>query len=92
MDEGKEPEQRQARAQVLTAKKVESTQAVLWMQMRRDAQVAAFVDSTSRTLEVCGPTRQVLALTLYMSGGRSEEAKGRRVPGDLTQTCKGSGG
>ena len=51
--------ERQAKAQVLTARKVEPKQAVLWMQMQRDAQVAACVDSTSRTVEVWGPTRQV---------------------------------
>ena len=36
------------------------------MQMQRDAQVAACVDSTSRTVEVWGPTRQVLAMALYV--------------------------
>ena len=36
------------------------------MQMQRDAQVAARVDSTSRTVEVWGPTRQVLAMALYV--------------------------
>ena len=58
--------ERQAKAQVLTARKVGPKQAVLWMQMQRDAQVAACVDSTSRTVEVWGPTRQVLALALYV--------------------------
>ena len=58
--------ERQAKAQVLTARKVEPKQAVLWMQMQRDAQVAACVDSTSRTVEMWGPTRQVLALALYV--------------------------
>ena len=57
---------RQAKAQVLTARKVEPKQAVLWMQMQRDAQVVACVDSTGRTVEVWGPTRQVLALALYV--------------------------
>ena len=36
------------------------------MQMQRDAQVAACADSTSRTMEVWGPTRQVLAMALYV--------------------------
>ena len=36
------------------------------MQMQRDAQLAACVDSTSRTVGVWGPTRQVLALALYV--------------------------
>ena len=36
------------------------------MQMQRDAQVAACVDSTSRTVEVLEPTRQVLAMALYV--------------------------
>ena len=58
--------ERQAKAQVLTSRKVEPKQAPLWMQMQRDAQVAASVDSTSRTSEVWGPTRQVLALALYV--------------------------
>ena len=49
---------------MLTARKVEPKQAELWMQMQRDAQVAACVDSTSRTVEVWGPRRQVLALPL----------------------------
>ena len=53
--------ERQAKAQVLTARKVEPKQAVLWMQMQRDAQVAACADSTSTTVEVWGPTRQILA-------------------------------
>ena len=49
------------------------------MQMQRDAQVAACVDSTSRTVEVWGPTRQVLAMALYVgetvrrSGGMAGE-------------------
>ena len=64
--EDEEAGERQAKAQVLTARKVEPKQAVLWMQMWRDAQVAACVDSTSRTLEVWGPTRQVLTLALYV--------------------------
>ena len=34
--------------------------------MQRDAQVAACVDSTSRTVEVWGPKRQVLAMALYV--------------------------
>ena len=66
MGGNEEAGERQAKAQVLTARKVESRQAVLWMQMQRDAQVAACVDSTSRTVEVWGPTRQVLALALYV--------------------------
>ena len=49
---------------MLTARKVEPKQAVLWMQMQWDAQVAASVDSRSRTVEVWGSTRQVLALAL----------------------------
>ena len=64
--EEEEAGERQAKAQNLTAKKVEPKQAVLWMQMQRDAQVAACVDSTSRTVEVWGPTRQVLAMALYV--------------------------
>ena len=63
--EDEEAGERQAKAQVLTARKVEPKQAMLWMQMQRDAQVAACVDSTSRMMEVWGPTRQVLALALY---------------------------
>ena len=58
--------ERQAKAQILTARKVEPKQAMLWMQMQRDAQVAACVDSTSRTVEVWGPTRQVVAMALYV--------------------------
>ena len=64
--EDEEAAERQAKAEVLTAGKVEPKQAVLWMQMQRDAQVAACVDSTSRTVKVWGPTRQVLALALYV--------------------------
>ena len=63
---GAEADERQAKAQVLTARKVEPKQAVMWMQMQWDAQVAACVDSTSRTVEVWWPTRQVLALALYV--------------------------
>ena len=66
VEEGAEAGERQAKAQVLTARKVEPKQAVLWMQMQRDAQVAACGDSTSRTVEVWGPTRQVLAMALYV--------------------------
>ena len=47
-EEGAEADERQAKAQVLTARQVEPKQAVLWMQMQRDAQLAACVDSTSR--------------------------------------------
>ena len=42
------------------------SQSRRWMQMQRDAQVAACVDSMSRTVEVWGPTRQVLAMALYV--------------------------
>ena len=58
--------ERQAKAQVLTARKVEPQQAVLWMQIGRDAQVAACLDSTSRTVEVWGPARQILAMARYV--------------------------
>ena len=64
--EDEEAGERQAKAQVLTARKVKPKQAVLWMQMQGDAQVAACVDSTSRRVEVWGPTRQVLALALHV--------------------------
>ena len=66
MGEDEEAGEGQAKAQVLTARKVEPKQAVLWMPMQRDAQVAACVDSTSRTVEVWQPTRQVLAMALYV--------------------------
>ena len=66
LEEGAEADERHARAQVLTARKVEPKQAVLWMEMQREAQVAACLDSTSRTVEVWGPTRQPLALALYV--------------------------
>ena len=52
--EDAEADERQAKAQVLTARKVEPKQAVLWMQMQLNAQVAACVDSTSRTVELWG--------------------------------------
>ena len=64
--EEEEAGERQAKAQILTARRPGPKQAVLWMQMQRDAQVAAFVDSTSRTMEVWGPTRQVFAMALYV--------------------------
>ena len=51
---------------MLTARKVEPKHAVLWMQMQQDAQVAVCVDSTSRTVEVSGLTRHVLAPALYV--------------------------
>ena len=66
MEEDTEAGERQAKAQVLTARKVEPKQAVLWMQMQRNAQVAACVDIRSRTVEVWGPTGQVLSLALYV--------------------------
>ena len=62
-----EADERQAKAQVLTARKVEPKQAVVCMQMQRDTQVAACVDSTSRTVDVWGPTRQMLALAPYVA-------------------------
>ena len=64
--EDEEAGEGQAKAQVLKARKVEPKQAVQWMLMQRDAQVAACVDSTSRTVEVWQPTRQVLAMALYV--------------------------
>ena len=64
--EDEEAGERQAKAQILTARKVEPKQAVLWMQMQQDAQVAACVDSRSRTVEVWGPTRHVLVMALYV--------------------------
>ena len=66
MGEDAEAGERQAKAQVLTARKVDPKQAILWMQMQRIVQVAACLASTSRTVEVWGPTRQVLALALYV--------------------------
>ena len=66
MGEDADAGERQAKALVLMARKVEPKQAVLWMQMQWDTQVAACVDSTSRTVGVWGPTRQVLALVLYV--------------------------
>ena len=47
--EGAEVEEQHARAQLLTARKTEPNQAVLWMQMQQDAQILVCVDSTSRT-------------------------------------------
>ena len=64
--EEEEAGERQAKAQILRVRKMEPKQAVLSMQMQRDAQVAACVDSTSRMVEVWGPTRQVLAMALYV--------------------------
>ena len=78
-EEGAEAEERQARARVLRVQKVEPKQAVLWMQMQRDAQVAACVHSTSRRVEVWGPTRQVLALALY---GGEKVRRSRETAGD----------
>ena len=66
MGEDEEAGERQAKAPVVTARKVGPKQAMLWMQMQRDAQVAACVDSMSRTVEVWGPMRQVLALAPYV--------------------------
>ena len=59
--EVEEAGKRQAKGQM-----VEPKQAVLWMRMQRDAQVAACVDSTSGTVEVWEPTGQVLAMVLYV--------------------------
>ena len=66
MGEEEEAGERQAKAEMLTARKVEPKQAVLWMQMQRDAPVAACLDSTSRMVKVWGPRRQVLAMALYV--------------------------
>ena len=80
--EGRDEEagERQAKAQVLTARKVEPKQAVLWMQMQRDAQVVACVDSTSRTVGVWGPTRQVLGPGAVRWGdSASQQGHGRRM-------------
>ena len=66
VEEDADAGERQAKAQVLMARKMEPKQAVLCMQMQRNAQVAACVDSTSRIVEVWGPTSQVLALALYV--------------------------
>ena len=52
---------------------------MLWMQMQRDAQVAACLDSTSRTVEVWGPTRQVLAPVLYVG---ETVRRSRGMPGE----------
>ena len=65
-EEGAEADEGQAKEEVLAARNMEPKQAVLWMEMQQDAQVAAFVDSTSRTVVVWGPTRQVLAMALYV--------------------------
>ena len=78
-EEGAEADEQQARAQVRTARKLEPKLAVLWMQMQQDTQVAACVDSTSRTVEVSGPMRQVLALALYV---RERVCRTRGMAGD----------
>ena len=92
VDAGAMPEEPQAKAHVLTAKNVEPKEAVMWMQMQREARVAACVDSTSRTVEVWGPMRQVLALALYVGAAvqRSREAMGRRAARTRTQACSES--
>ena len=64
VEEHAEAGERQAKAHLLTARRVDPKQAVLRMQRQRDAQVAACVDSRSRTVEVWGPARQVLAMAL----------------------------
>ena len=51
---------------MLRAKNVEPKQAVLWIQMQRDTQVAPCVDSTNRTVDFWWRTRQVLAGALYV--------------------------
>ena len=71
--------ERQAKAQVLRARKMEPEQAVLSMQMQRDAQVAACVDNTSRTVEVWGPGRQVLAWRYIWGGIAPQQGYGRRM-------------
>ena len=78
-EEGAEADERHAKAQVPTAQKVEHKQAVLRMQMQRDAQVAACVDSTSRMVEMWGPTRQVLAMALLWGTGAPKQRNGRRM-------------
>ena len=88
MGQDAEAGERQAKAQVLTARKVEPKQAVLWMQMQRDAQVAACVESTSGTVEVWGPTGQVLALALYV-GGQCVAAGAWLENGTRTRKCAG---
>ena len=73
VDTGVTPDEPQPRAQVLVAKNVEPEQ------MQRDVQVAAWVGRTSRTVEAWGPTRQVLALALYV-GATMQRRQG--IPGD----------
>ena len=89
VEEDADAGERQAEAQVLTARKVEPKQAVLWMQMQQDAQVAACVDSSSRAVEVWGPTRQVLALALYV-GETVRGSRGMAENGTRTPRCTGS--
>ena len=73
-------DERQAKAQVPTARKVERKQVVLLMQMQPDAQVAACVDGISRAVELWGPTRKILAMALYVWGnGAPTQMNGRGV-------------
>ena len=66
MESEERHEQPPARAQVLMAKKMEPKQAMLWKQMQKEAQGAACVDTSSRTLEMWSSTKQILALALYV--------------------------
>ena len=77
--EEEEAGERQAKAQILTARKVKQNQAVLWMQMQRDAQVAACVDSTSRTVEVLGPRSRSWPCRCTLGDSASQQRHGWRV-------------
>ena len=81
-EEDAETDERQTKAQVLTARKVEPKQAVLWMQMQRDPQSAACVNSTSGTVQLWGPTRQVLAMALFV-GEAMRRSRGMAQAWDL---------
>ena len=77
VQEDAEAGERQAKAQVLTTPKVEPKQAVLWMQMQGDAQVAACVDSTSRTVEAHEAGLGIVAVC--WGDGAPQQGYGRRM-------------
>ena len=84
-EDGAEADEQQARAQVLTAREVEPKQALLWMLMQPEAQVATYVDSTSQTVEWWGPTRQELVLALCV---RKTVRRSRGTAGDWDPNTK----
>ena len=78
-EEGAEADERQGGSQVLTARKVEPKLAVLWMQMQLMRRSRVVWTAQAERYKIWGPTRQMLALAMYVG---ETVRRSRKMAGD----------